>query len=114
MLKTTTTIPFYCADKDGNEGWIEGIEATYFLIENKTLHLYNSSGVYTCLARFTHETLVRMLLPYGFEELDTNNACKMNRIIGVDRKERIAYFDNNLQITVSVRNMRKLKHIPQI
>ncbi|WP_157244071.1 hypothetical protein [Paenibacillus elgii] len=114
MLKTITTIPFYCADKDGNEGWIEGIEATFFVFENKTLYLHNSSGVYTCLARFTHEALVRILLPYGFEELDNNNTCKMNRIVRVDRKERIAYFDNNLQIKISVRNLRKVKHIPNI
>lgn len=108
------TIPFYCVDANGNEGWVEGLDATFFAVQSKTLYLYNPQGVFICFARFTHETLVKMMLPYGFEELDNYNSCKMNRIIGIDRKERIAHFDNNLQTTISVRNLRKVKHIPNI
>lgn len=112
MLKT---IPLYCTDSNGSDLWIEGLDILFIDIERKTRHImfHTVSGVYRFNFNGALETCLKMLQPYGFDELDSGNVVNMSKILNICHRHRNAYFDNVLHTSVSIRNMYKVKHIPK-
>jgi hypothetical protein len=50
---------------------------------------------------------------FGFTQLDTTNVVNINKIKYVDDNLKLAWFDNTRYVTISNRNMYKVRLIPR-